>query len=38
MGVRTGFAESEVAEMEMVKKFEPVALFLIIVAALNWAS
>jgi uncharacterized membrane protein YuzA (DUF378 family) len=23
--------------MEMVKKFEPVALFLMIVAALNWA-
>ncbi|MDX6582750.1 MAG: hypothetical protein QOI10_1934 [Solirubrobacterales bacterium] len=31
------FAESEVAVMEMVKRFEPVALFLIIIGALNWA-
>jgi uncharacterized membrane protein YuzA (DUF378 family) len=37
MGVRISFAESEVAEMEMVKRFEPLALLLIIVAALNWA-
>lgn len=37
MGVRIGFAESEVAEMEMVKRFEPLALLLIIVAALNWS-
>jgi uncharacterized membrane protein YuzA (DUF378 family) len=37
MGVRTGFAESEVAEMEMVKKLEPLALLLMVIAALNWA-
>ena len=29
--------ESEVAEMEMVKKLEPLALLLLIVAGLNWA-
>ena len=29
--------ESEVAEMEMVKKLEPVALLLLIVAGLTWA-
>jgi uncharacterized protein len=37
MGVRTYFAKGEVAKMEMVKKLEPVALLLIIMAALNWA-
>jgi uncharacterized membrane protein YuzA (DUF378 family) len=37
MGVRTYFAKGEVTEMEMVKKLEPLALLLIIVAALNWA-
>jgi len=37
MEVRTGFAESEVAEMETVKRFEPLALLLLIVAGLNWA-
>ncbi len=31
------FAESEVAEMELARKLEPVALFLIIIGALNWA-
>jgi uncharacterized protein len=29
--------ESEVAEMEMVKMLEPLALLLLIVAGLNWA-
>jgi uncharacterized membrane protein YuzA (DUF378 family) len=37
MGVRTYFAKGEVTEMEMIKKLEPLALLLIIVAALNWA-
>jgi uncharacterized membrane protein YuzA (DUF378 family) len=37
MGVRACFAESEVAEMEMVKKLEPLALLLLVIAALNWA-
>jgi uncharacterized membrane protein YuzA (DUF378 family) len=37
MGVRMSFAESEVAVMEMVRKFEPVALVLMIIGALNWA-
>ncbi len=31
------FAESEVAQMEMVKRFEPLALLLMIIGALNWA-
>ena len=32
------FAESEVTQMEMVKRFEPLALFLMIVGALNWGD
>jgi uncharacterized membrane protein YuzA (DUF378 family) len=34
--VRTSFAKGEVNQMEMLKRFEPVALVLVIVGALNW--
>jgi uncharacterized protein len=36
MEVRTCFAESEVAEMEMLHRFEPVALLVVFIGALNW--
>jgi uncharacterized protein len=36
-GVRTGFAGRRGGEMQTLRKLEPVALLLLIVAALNWA-
>ena len=35
--MRTDFAKGEVREMEMLRKFEPIALLLMIIGALNWA-
>lgn len=34
--MRTDFAKGEVKQMEMLKRFEPLALFVMIVGALNW--
>jgi uncharacterized membrane protein YuzA (DUF378 family) len=35
--VRRDFAKGEVKHMEMLKRFEPLALVLMVLGALNWA-